>query len=142
MAQIVDIADAVVEELNGHEFSQEFTAVRLYVPRYKPQDIKDLTVTVVPGPHAIEGATRGSDQHEYTILVGVQMKLDSDDAATLDPMVSLVEEVADFLGGRPLASVPLAVCSGVLNEEPLIPEHLDQLRIFTSFVSATYQMVR
>ena len=142
MSQIVDIADAVVEELNGESFSQAFTAVRAYVPRYEVKDLKDLTVTVIPGPLAIEGATRGSEKYDYTIMVGIQKKVDDDTPASVDPLMDLVEEIADFLTGRRLTSVPAARWEGTGNDEPFIPEMMDQLRVFTSFVTIGYGLVR
>ena len=142
MAQILDIADAVVAELNAETFTQDFTAVRRYVPRYEPKDIKELTVTVIPGPQAVEQAARDAGEHDYTIMVGVQIKLDSQDAAEVDPMVGLVEEIADFLAAQELADVPEASCLGATNEEPYIPELMDQFRVFTSFVVVNYRMLR
>jgi len=142
MAVLTDIADAVAEELNAGSFSHEFTAVRLYLPRYKPADIKDLTVTVVMGPHGVEGATRGASQHDYTVMVGIQKKLDAETNAVIDPMMTLTEEILEFLARRQLASVPHVPCLLAEMSEPFIPEHMDELRVFTAFIAVTYRAMR
>lgn len=48
MATIIEIADAVVAELNGASFSQPVTAARHYQPTFDLQDMTELHVSVVP----------------------------------------------------------------------------------------------
>ena len=48
-AQILDIADAVVDELNDAiGLSQEFTATRAYLPEFELPELSTLRVTVLP----------------------------------------------------------------------------------------------
>ena len=47
-AQIIELADAIVEQLNAHEFSETFTAERGYLPTFDLPDLNSLKVTVVP----------------------------------------------------------------------------------------------
>ncbi len=66
MALIVDIAEAVVTELNapstvlgaGGTFSQSFTARRLYRPEFDLAEMGDLHVTVVPKGIETSGTSR------------------------------------------------------------------------------------
>ena len=142
MAVITDIADAVVAELNGHTFSQPLAAVRHYRPLFDLAQMQDLHVTVVPKALAVERLDRTSHQEDYEIDVAVQRKVDAVDNTTLDPLTALVQEVADFLRGRRLAALPAALCVAVRNEPIYAPEHLDELRQFTSVLTFTYRVVR
>lgn len=142
MAVITDIADAVVTELNGHTFSQAFTAVRHYRPLFNLADMQSLHVTVVPKAVSVERLDRTSHQEDYQVDVAVQKKVDAVDNTTLDPLTALVQEVADFLRGRRLAGLPAAICVADRNEPIYAPEHLDDLRQFTSVLTFTYRVVR
>ena len=74
MATILTIADAVVAELNGTSFSLPFTATRAYIPRFDLADMATLRVTVVPKGLEIAAGSRGKDQHDYRVDVGVQQR--------------------------------------------------------------------
>jgi hypothetical protein len=142
VAVVTDIADAVVTELNAHTFSQAFTAVRHYRPIFDLAEMQDLHVTVVPKGLAMQRADRTRHQVDYEIDVAIQQKVAVVDAATLDPLMGLVEEVIDYFRNARLAAVPEAVCMGVRNEPVYAPEHLDELRQFTSVLTLTFRVVR
>ena len=142
MAVITDIADAVVAELNGHTFSQKFTAVRTYDTTLALQDAGTLHVTVVPKALTEEVASRGADQVDYAIDVGVRKKPASVSNADLDPLVSLVEEIRAFFRRRRLAAFPGAVCIRTPIEPVFAPEHLREYGQFTSILALTFRVVR
>jgi len=142
MAVITQIADAVVEELNGHTFSQPLTAQRLYRPQFDLSEMKTLHVTVVPKALAINSLSRGSDSHEYQIDVAVQKKFETETAEELDPLVGLVEEIADHFRTPRLASLPSAVCVKVENKPVYAQEHFDEMRQFTSILTLTFRVAR
>jgi hypothetical protein len=150
MAVITDIADAVVEELNGHTFSQSFEAQRHYRPLVTLPEMASLHVSVVPKAVSIERLDRTSHQEDYQVDVAIQKKVDAVDNTTLDPLTALVQEVADFLRDLRLsevwtrsgAALPSAICVAVRNEPIYAPEHLDDLRQFTSVLTLTYRVVR
>jgi hypothetical protein len=48
MAVILDIADAVVDQLNATTFSQALTAERHYQPRFELSEMTELKVSIVP----------------------------------------------------------------------------------------------
>lgn len=137
MAQITDIADAIVTALNEHDFSQEFLAERAYLPKYDLKDMGELHVTVVP--KSIEGtvATRTVREEHYKIDVAVQQHFSEGDNQTVDYLTDLVEEIADFL----LALDKSAVASGkvvqVVNEPIYAVEHMKDARLFTSVLTVT-----
>jgi hypothetical protein len=142
MAAITDIADAVVAELNGHTFSQPLTAARHYRPLFDLKDMAALHVSVVPKGASAERLDRSRHQEEYQVDVAVQKKVEALDNATLDPLAGLVEEIGLFLRDRRLASYPAAVWLRTENVPIYAPEHLDELRQFTSVLTLTFRVVR
>jgi len=139
---ITDIADAVVTELNDGEFSQEFTAVRAYRPEFELPEMKDLHVTVVPRGVAITSLGRGVNQHDYQIDVAVQKKLAAEDSAELDPLMALVEEIADFFRLRRLSAYTDAAWVKTENDPVYSQEHLGEMRQLTSVLTLTFRVAR
>jgi len=142
MATITDIADAVVTELNGHAFSQPFTARRYYRPVFDLGEMTALHVSVVPKGVTIERADRHRNQYDFAIDVAVQRKFQAGDNAELDALMALVEEIADFFRLRRLAAYPDAVWVRTDNVPVYAPEHLEEYRQFTSVLTFTFRVVR
>ncbi len=140
MSVIVDIAEAVKTELNGHEFSQAFTAERLYRPVFDLADMKDLHVTVVPKGVTAVAAGRDRVQHDVQVDIAVQKKVANE--AGSDELMGLVEEIADFFRLRRLAQYPQAVWTGIENDPVFAPEHLEQMNQFTSVLTLTFRVIR
>jgi len=140
---IIDIADAVVTELNGGTFSEAFTAERHYKPVFDLPEMKTLHMTVVPKGVAAAPASRGLLQHDYQIDVAAQKKLSSGaaDNAEIDALMGLVEEIADFFKQRNLDSVS-AVWVATENAPVYSPEHISELRQFTSVLTLTFRVLR
>jgi hypothetical protein len=141
MAVILDIADAVVAELNATAFSQPLTAERYYRPQFELSEMTELKVTVVPRALASKTLDRSRDSFDYQIDVAVQKKTDISPEA-LDALMTLVEEIADHFRKHPLASYPDARCTEVKNEPVYALEHLDELRQFTSVITLSFQVWR
>ena len=139
MAQIADIADAVATALNGHTFSQPFTAARAYLPAFDLKDMKDLHVTVVPRGQECSTAGRGLAQSDVQIDVAVQKKLSAADNAEIDALMALVQEIAEFVR----AKGRLGDAAWVRTENLPIysPEHLGELRQFTSVLTLTLRVM-
>ena len=141
MATIIDIAEAVKNELNGGSFSQTFTAERHYQPVFELKDMKTLHVTVVPKDVELQLATRNTSQHDCRVDVAIQKKLESADLAEIDELMGLVEELISFLSRRKLASVSAALWIKTANEPIFAQEHLEQFGQFTSILTLTYRML-
>lgn len=141
MAVIIDIADAVMATLNAGTFSQAFTAERHYLPRYELPELATLRVSVVPKGIATEALDRNRDRVDYRIDVAVQHKAGVD-LATLDALMTLAEEIGDYLQGTPLVGFPQARCIDMVHEPIYAPEHLDEFRAFTSVMTFTYRVWR
>ena len=142
MAVIIDIADAVVTELNAATLSLPLTAERHYRPIFDLKDMKTLHVTVVPKGVEVTPAGRSNNHYDYQVDVAVQKKFAKGDAAELDPLVGLVEEIADFFRLRRLTAYPTAVWRRTEHPTVYAPEHMDELRQFTSVLTFTFRIVR
>jgi len=140
MAVITDIADAVVAEMNGHTFSQPFTAVRTYDTTLPLEDAGTLRVTVVPKALVEEVASRAADQVDYAIDVGVRKKPAQVSNAEMDPLVTLVEEIRTFFRRRRLTAYPAAMCIRTPIEPVFAPEHLREYGQFTSILGLTFRV--
>jgi len=142
MPLVTEIADAVTAELNGYAFSLPFSAERHYLPVFELPEMKTLHVTVVPKGLTVTQIARNKAAYDIKIDVAVQKKFDAGDAAELDPLLSLVEEIADFFRFKTLQE-PIQA-SWIKTEHPAIywPEHMDQLRQFTSLLTFTFRVMR
>ena len=142
MSTIIDIADAMVAELNAAAFSQAFQAQRHYRPVFDLAELKDLHVTVVPKGIELQGASRSLTQMDVQLDIGIQQKLVTGDAAELDALMNLVEEIADFFRTHRLSNMPNVAWVRTENVPIYLPEHVDQLRQFTSVLTLTFRVLR
>jgi len=139
MAMIADIAGAVVTALNGHSFSQPFTAARAYLPAFDLKDMKDLHVTVVPRGNEMSTAGRSIAQSDVQVDVAVQKKLSTADTAEIDALMGLVQEIAEFI--RSTGRFGEASWVRTQNVPIYSAEHLGELRQFTSVLTLTLRVM-
>lgn len=139
MALIPDIAEAVVAALNGHTFSQPFTAQRAFRPVFDLAEMKDLHVTVVPKGVELSTAGRGLAQSDVQIDIGVQKKLAAGENAEIDALMGLVQEVAEFV--RATGRFGDAAWIKTENTPIYSQEHLGELRQFTSVLTLTLRVM-
>ena len=138
---IIRVADAVVSELNGGTFSQKFTAARFYRPIFDLKDMSDLHVSVVPKGIKIGRADRYSNMEDLAIDIAIQQKFETGDNAELDALMALTQEIADFFCLRRLAAYPSAIWIGTENVPVYAPDHLEELRQFTSVLTLTFRVL-
>ena len=141
MSVLVQIADAVKDELNGQAFSLPFEAERMYRPLFELPEMKELHVTVVPAGIEMQASGRSLVQHDYAIDVAVQKKFTKDGPTELDPLMGLVEEIIDFFRMRRPAGQD-AVCVRAANEPVYSQDHMEQFRQFTSVITLTFRALR
>ena len=141
MPLITQVAEAVLADLNGAEFSQPFTAVRSYLPRSDLAELKTLKVTVVPSGLIVVTASRGQSQQDVAIDVAVQQKLSGENNADLDPLLALAEEIAAYFRGKRLTTFADAIWVKTEFKTIYAPDHIDQLRTFTSVVTLTFRVI-
>jgi len=132
------IAAAVVAELAGQTFSMPVTCARKYAPNWDLRDIEGVQISVVPRGIDIASASRSQLSIQVSVDVAVQKKAAASTPAELDPLMDLVQEIADFLTRRPLAAYADASWLRIANTPIYAPDHLTEKRLFTSVLTVTY----
>ena len=134
---IADIAQAVTDALNAESFSMVFTAERKAAPMVKLSEMDSLHVMVVPREVESAALDRTRDSHEVKIDVAIQKRVASLENDAIDPLMALVREIADFLNRRNLSD---GLWKKTENKPVYSPEHLREMRQFTSVLTLTYQV--
>ena len=142
MSMATDVADSVVAEINAATLSLPVQAERHYVPEFELKDVKLLQVSVVPHEVTVISAARDRLVYDAQVDIAVQKKFASGDNAEIDPLLNLVDEIADLFRLRRLHSYPNAIWSKTDHRVLYSPEHWIELRQFTSLLSLTFRIVR
>ena len=137
-AAIVQLADAVVADLNAATFSQPFTAQRSYLPRWKLEELATIRVTVVPKDDVGERASRAQWQEDYQLDVAIQQRLGANETAQMDALVLLGQELADYFKSRNPAG-DLATLVAVAFAPLFDPEHLEKHKTLTTVINLTFR---
>jgi len=74
--------------------------------------------------------------------VAVQKKLTDADNAEIDPLVSLVDEIADHFRFKRLPTFAEAMWLKTEQKPVYAQEHLDQFHQFTSVLTLTFRVLR
>lgn len=141
MAHIaVTIAEQVKTEINAHTFTLAITAVRKYLPEFDLKDMAALHCTVVPKSVETETQSRESESDDVQIDVVLQQLADPANLTTVDALMSLVQEVADFFRLRSLTD---GSASWVKTEQLIYSvDHMSEKRLFTNVLTFTFKTVR
>ena len=142
-ARVFQLVDAVVSDLNA-AFAGQFTAIRSTVPLI---DLKTmgtaLSVRVLPRTVTPEQLNRGTWVDDVEIDIGVQQKVEAEtgaaEEAAIEAVVSVAEQIRDFLRGHVLASLPNCRPLSVKHDPVVHPEHMRAFRLCTSIVSVSYR---
>lgn len=139
----VAIADAMLAELSAHTFATPITGFsRKYVPVLDLRSLDGVQLTVVPRSVGIANADRSRTSNEVAVDIAIQRKVGSVNPSDCDPLMELVQEVADFLTRRRLPAVPQASWLRIANVPIYSPEHLQGKQMFTSVLTVTYLVHR
>jgi hypothetical protein len=139
MSGSAGIAEALVADLNATAFSEPFTAHRAYLPIVELAQMDALHVTVVVAGRTVQPISRQWLQVDHRLEVAVQQRLGGDGPAACDPLLDLVEEIADHVAGHRLAGAPDAAWVKTEHGPLVDPGHLNELRQFTSLLALTYR---
>ena len=112
------------------------------MPSFALQDMKDLHVSVVPKGVVITKGDRSRNTYDVQVDVAIQKKFNKGDATEIDPLMNLVEEIADYFRLRRLDSYPAAHWLKAEHSPIYSQEHWDELRQFTSVLTFTFRVVR
>lgn len=141
-AVLVQIADAVVAELNAASLSQTFTAERAYVPVHELTAAAGLKVTVVPEGYSVSPVDLARHAFDCHVEVTVQQRADPPTNGAVDPLLLLAQEVIDLFLGRRLESFPAARCIGVTRQPAYDRNDLETLRTFAAVVPLVFRVTR
>ena len=140
----VQVADAMVAELNAGPFDPALGATRLYRPEFDLAQLKTTQVTLVPKKIEITNIARNANQYDVSIDVAVQKKVDLANQADLDGLMALVEQIGEFFRLRrlTLAGGGSALWAKTENDPIFAPEHLETKQVFTSVLTLTFKVTR
>lgn len=137
-AAIIQLADAIVSDLNTHTFSQSFIAQRTYLPRWQLEELTSIRVSVVPKDDVGERASRSQWQEDYQLDVAIQQKLGTNETAEMDTLILFAQELADYFKTRnPTGN--LATLTAVAFAPLFDPEHLEKYKSLTTVITLTFR---
>ncbi len=139
-ARIVQIADALVANLQEKQFSLPFVCERQYFPVRELKDYGVLRVTVIPVTWERSGGSRGDDEVDHTIEIDIQQQLSGPkqlEGPEGDALMALVEEIANFLSPLELSELAAPAVTAVTAATLLDRTHWQQHRLFTAALRVT-----
>lgn len=138
---MIDIADAVVAELESNADFAAYDISRAYVAPTVPEDLTGTRVTVVGRAQTRERITRDSRFHVATIAVVIQRKLASEAtlAADADAAMLVTQSIMQFLEDRQLTAMPSSIFQSVTNDPVFAANTFHENRIFMSILDVVYQ---
>jgi hypothetical protein len=104
--------------------------------------MKELRVSVVPRDVELFPHDRAHNKYHCRIDVAVQKKFSKGTNDEIDPLVDLVEKIADEFRLKRLASFQAARCVKAEHTVLYSSEHWEQLRQFTSLLTLTFELAR
>lgn len=142
-AQSIELAEAVVEAINGHDFGQPILAVRAYLPTWDLKNVKVLRVNVVPFKRVRASESRAQDGIDQTIIIGVQKECDPQDLASVDALVEVVEAIEEFFNRTQITGAQGTKFLWKSDQiEPVFdPKSLLELQVFRSFINLVFKHI-
>ena len=154
---LLAVADAVAADLIAHTFSVPFSAARTYADAEYQLDAADdsLQCDVVPASELkTELNDRGSVRYLASAFVVFRRKFAGEHieqvgsteqtrvkAASVDPLVGLVEEASEWLTAQErLTNHPNAVWNSTNIEAAVVHKHLREWSQFTGIIKTTYEV--
>jgi hypothetical protein len=139
---LIQIADAVVREVNEQEFSQPFTAERIYDPERKLEELEAMRVDVLAGDVKTVPLTRTNKLGTYHVDVAMRQVVNRQDPEArnrMDAMGGLLEEISDYFTLPPRRLKYLTQAATVEGQViyPYLPSHLRHDQQFTSLLRLT-----
>ena len=136
-----DVADELVEWLNGGTYDLPVAAERRSVSSYDAERAPDLLVVVFPVASESVLASRSATSHKQRLGVSVQAKVASIENGDVDPFIDLVDELAERMRFVSLSVGTLdAVWLGNVINPFFEPELLKSSLVFWSTIVATFNV--
>lgn len=136
----IEIADAVVAELNGTAFNPAFTAVRDYLTERAILEGSATLRCVVMSVAADDvNDSRGEDRETHKVGIAIFQKLAATDKATLDPLVRLCRDVRKRF--RRFSAAPGVTCKARDSSPLYDPDYLQSKRVFLAFIELEFELI-
>ncbi len=141
MTTVLQVADSVHAQLNAAEFDFEFVAERVRSQLRSRRHEGNASNCCTQGRGAL-ALDRAHNKYHCRVDVAVQKKFSKGTNAEIDPLVDLVEKIADQFRLKRLASFQAARCVKAEHAVLYSSEHWEQLRQFTSLLTLTFELAR
>jgi len=138
----VSVAAAVRDELAAGTFAIPFSPVRAYMPAYDLKEMDGVRVTVVPRENVMTNLDRSRISNAVGVDIAVQRKLSSVEPAAVDPLMDLMQQIANFVDRRKLSLMASAKWTRQEHRVLYAPEHMRDMRLFTSVLTVTYTVAQ
>ena len=144
-ADPLQIADAIAAELNGAAagtFALKFAAGADYAAQHTIEELQDrLAVTVVPRESESRNLTRGENEHDWSIDIGIERGIQGEEdgakaKALCDALMLLAQQVEYYLARRAMAGAKWVAAA---REPAWDPDRLRNERIFATVITVTYR---
>lgn len=138
-SEIVDITQAVTDDINAQSWNLTFTAERKYLAPASKKSMGDTNyVHVFPLTWDWETASRGSERDTYGVIVMFRRAVDPSSTATIDSLIEQIEDMVDRY--QKTKAVPNYETAKVTNVTLASPQgeiyDIDELSASRTFVSA------
>ncbi len=137
MPVITQIADAVVATLQCRVIEPADHSHAQYLPRAEVADLKTLKVTVVPSS-VVNASPRGLSLSRMWPSTWPSKEAWQRTERLVRSAARLAEEIGDLFRAKRLESFPLAACIKTEFKTIYAPEHIENLRTFTSVLTLTF----
>ncbi len=135
------LADVIFERLGSVTIAGAGgSIVRAYVPIASLESMKDLIVTIIPHHEDFKRAARTIWQHEPSLEIGIQKRIE-DEVADVDTLMGLEQDMAEWLKTF-VSTTTTAKIKDVKLHTPYSEEHLDEEKVFTGVLLATFELQR
>jgi len=133
---LIEACDEIVTAINAATWDEAFTAVRVYRPTNRLEDLADLSVQVCLPSRTREQVARGIHADTFRIVVGIQKQLDPDDKQDdADALMEFADDLSEFLTTHTWTFGALKT----IEEIPSIhPDRYDEQGVFTRAIALTF----
>lgn len=132
---IFDLADLIETHINDETYSHSFTAEAKFPTEKKLEEIRELTVRIIPTDMATSNFTRSSTRNAMAVQISIQKHLDGDIDEKIREMHKLVVEIQESLIRKNMPGY--CYVSSTINPIYNVA-HLMQNRVFSSAITLNY----
>lgn len=135
------LADQVVLAINAAPPAPGVLAVRRMSPVIDLATMGEgVHLTVIPRSLTPTPGTRGGAMYDMAIDVGVQRRVDPDNLAACDAMLTIVQAIIVRLYAGNLPGLAGLRPISIENDPAFAADHLANFRVFTSVLTVTYRV--